>query len=60
MTYVPPGLSWIQWCTWISGPPLIPTEEFVFPLVEAIAIYFQEGCDVHDRFSYLLQWYQRS
>jgi len=35
MTDVPTGLSWIQWCPWISEPPLIPTEELVFPLVEA-------------------------
>ncbi len=52
MTDVPTGLSWIQWCPWISGTPLIPTEEFVFQLVEAIAISSQEGCHVRDRFSH--------
>jgi hypothetical protein len=35
MTSFAPGLNWIQCCTWISGPPLVPTEELVFALVEA-------------------------
>jgi hypothetical protein len=34
MTNFSPGASWIQWCTWISGSPLVPTEELVFGLVE--------------------------